>query len=138
MGLDQHDACPYCQARPDIICVKFRMSGVRMVSACPICGMASVDDCGPAKDPRRQSARDLTKALFSTLRMVLNMMETLNSRFRYVVVFVVAAVVVAAVLRHTIHVYGGISPGDICTHALIALWPAIALFLIFRARSRQG
>ena len=138
MSLDRCDACSYCQTRFDIIAVKFRMNGVRMVSTCPICGIASVDDCGLSKDRGRQRDTNLTRPLFSTLSMVLNMIETLNSQFKYIVAFVVAAVVVAAVLRHTIHVYGGISRGDICVAALIALGPAVAVFLFFQASSNRG
>ena len=37
------------------------------------------------------------------------MIETLNARFRHLLVFLIIAVFVAAVLRHVLHVYGWIS-----------------------------
>lgn len=58
------------------------------------------------------------------------MMEALNSRFKYVVAFLIAAVIIAALLRHAIHVYGGLSREEIRAGALIAI-PAVALLLIF-------
>jgi uncharacterized membrane protein required for colicin V production len=49
------------------------------------------------------------------------MFETLNARFRRVLVSLIAAVFVAAVLRHVLHVYGWIPREDIRIGALIAL-----------------
>ncbi len=62
-------------------------------------------------------------------------MESLNLRFRYVLAFLVGAVITAAVLRHAVHVYGGISREDIRAGALMAI-PAVALAIIF-SRGRQ-
>ena len=62
-------------------------------------------------------------------------MESLNLRFRYVLAFLVGAVITADVLRHAVHVYGGISREDIRAGALMAI-PAVALAIIF-SRGRQ-
>jgi hypothetical protein len=41
-------------------------------------------------------------------------------RLRYVVVIVVGTIVIAALLRHVLHVYGGLAREDIRVDALIA------------------
>jgi hypothetical protein len=63
-------------------------------------------------------------------------MDSLNLRFRYVLAFLIGAVITAAVLRHTVHTYGGISREDIRADALMAI-PAVALAIIFFRRRRQ-
>ena len=73
-------------------------------------------------------------ALFG-LSGVAGRMESLNLRFRYVLAFLVGAVITAAVLRHAVHVYGGISREDIRAGALMAI-PVVALAIIF-SRGRQ-
>jgi len=65
------------------------------------------------------------------------MMDTLNARFRHVVVFLIIAVFVAAVLRHVLHVYGWISREDIRTGALIALALAVLFYLAVPAITRR-
>jgi hypothetical protein len=57
-----------------------------------------------------------------------NLQEGLNARFRHVVAFAMAAVAIAALLRHTAHVYGGYSPADIRAYALMAV-PLVAVLL---------
>jgi hypothetical protein len=57
-----------------------------------------------------------------------NLQEALNARFRHVVAFAIAAVAIAALLRHTVHVYGGYSPADIRAYALMAV-PLVAILL---------
>jgi hypothetical protein len=63
------------------------------------------------------------------------MMDALNLRFRHVVAFIVGALILAAVLRHTIHIYGGFSREEIRAGALAAL-PAVVLAIIFLQRKR--
>jgi hypothetical protein len=58
----------------------------------------------------------------------LKMMQTLNARFRHVVVAAFAAAMIAALLRHTVHVYWGYSREEIRAAALLAV-PVVALFL---------
>jgi hypothetical protein len=57
-----------------------------------------------------------------------DLQEALNARFRHVVAFAIAAVAIAALLRHTAHVYGGYSPADIRAWALMAV-PLVAVLL---------
>jgi hypothetical protein len=57
-----------------------------------------------------------------------NLQEALNARFRHVVAFAGTAVVIAALLRHTAHVYGGYSPADIRVYALMSI-PLVAILL---------
>jgi hypothetical protein len=63
-------------------------------------------------------------------------MDSLDQRFRYVLAFLIGAVITAAGLRHAIHIYGGISREEIRTGALMAI-PAVALAVIFFRRKRQ-
>jgi hypothetical protein len=63
-------------------------------------------------------------------------MDWLNLRFRYVLGFLVTALIIAAVLRHVIHIYGGISREEIGTGALLTI-PVIALALVFFKGKRQ-
>ena len=65
------------------------------------------------------------------------MMETLNARFRHVVVFLIIAVFVAAVLRHGLHTYGSISREEIRTAALMALPFAVLIYLTLSAIKRR-
>ena len=56
-------------------------------------------------------------------------METLNARARHVVVTVVAALLIAAVLRHVLHVHVGFSREEIRAGALIGFFAALAAWL---------
>lgn len=91
--------CPHCRNQRQIVCAKFRFNCVAMVWVCPNCAMASAEEWGGSK--------------WNSLAM-----EAHKFRVRYVLLFIVAAVVTAAVLRHGIHVYGGIPPEDIRTAAV--------------------
>ena len=65
------------------------------------------------------------------------MMDTLNARFRHVVVFLIIAVFVAAVLRHVLHAYGSMSREEIRTVALMALPLAVFFYLTVTAIKRR-
>jgi hypothetical protein len=65
------------------------------------------------------------------------MIETLNARFRHLVVFLIIAVFVAAVLRHVLHVYGSISREEIRTGSLLALFFSVSLYLTLLAIKRR-
>jgi len=49
------------------------------------------------------------------------MLNALNSRFRAIVSMTLAAILVAAFLRHTLHVYGGISREAIRADAILLI-----------------
>ena len=61
-------------------------------------------------------------------------MDSLDLRTRRVVAFVIGAVIVAAILRHGFHVYGGYSRPEIAVGALIALPAVMLIFLLLRKR----
>jgi hypothetical protein len=65
------------------------------------------------------------------------MIETVNARFRHVVVFLIIAVFVAAVMRHVLHVYGSISREEIRTGSLLALFFAVLFYLTVSAIKRR-
>ena len=62
------------------------------------------------------------------------MMDALNSRFWNILWFVVAALTLAGLLRHVLHVYGGVAPADIRWFALVLLGPIVLLMLALTAR----
>jgi hypothetical protein len=65
------------------------------------------------------------------------MEEAINSRVKYTLAFLLGAVIVAAVLRHTVHVYGGFSREEIRTGALLALPAAMFVMVLVRRRRRH-
>ena len=65
------------------------------------------------------------------------MLDPREFRLRYLVLIVVATVLIAALLRHVLHVYGGLSREDIRVDALIAaLIVGVAAVLLRRAYRR--
>ena len=135
MSADQaDDRCPYCRSSFEIVFVKFKISGVVMIASCPNCAIASVEGCPESNilDEAKQLA-SITRSLWQGL---LSRMDSLNLRFRYVLAFLIAAVITAAALRHGVHVYGGISPEEIRNDAIMAI-PAVALAIIVFRRKRR-
>lgn len=61
-------------------------------------------------------------------------MDWLNRRFRYILAFLLAAVIVAALLRHGFHIYGGLTPDQIREDSLIAIPAVILLVVLLRWR----
>jgi hypothetical protein len=41
---DQADCCPHCRSPFEIVHVKFRFNGTALISTCPNCAFASVDE----------------------------------------------------------------------------------------------
>jgi hypothetical protein len=120
---DGQDHCPYCRQVFEIICVKFAAFGARTVSRCPNCALA------PTKPA--------TKPASSTFDRAIKMIQALNSRFKVVVFLTFAAVLVAGILRHTLHVYGGIAPADIRSDSLLLVSAIAIVTLVFRASRRR-
>jgi hypothetical protein len=58
-------------------------------------------------------------------------------RLRYLVGIVLAAILIAALLRHVLHVYGGLSREDIRTDALIAALVIVLTTIVLRRLSRR-
>jgi hypothetical protein len=65
------------------------------------------------------------------------MEQAINARVKYTLLFLIAALLVAAVLRHTVHVYGGISPEEIRSATLLALPAAFCVYHLVRRRHRR-
>jgi FPC/CPF motif-containing protein YcgG len=125
---DKADFCPHCRSPFEIVIVKFRLNGTGMVATCPNCAIARVDEW----------RADNLKNLAITTRGIwhgIARMDSFDRRFRYVVAFLIGALITAAVLRHVLHVYGGITREEIRWDALMAV-PAIALAIIIFRRMR--
>ena len=121
---DDQDHCPYCRQVLEIVCVKFAALGARTVSRCPNCALA----------PTKPVTKPASSSAFSR---VIEMIQALNSRFKIVMVLAFAAVLVAGILRHTLHVYGGIAPADIRSDSLLLVSAIAIVTLVFRASRRR-
>lgn len=121
---DGADFCPHCVVPFEIVFVKFRIRRVAMVVACPNCAVTFADE---------GTVAELWRPLKATARA----MNWLDTRFRYVVGSMFAAVLVAALLRHGFHIYGGLPPEKIREYALLALPAAVLLFGLLRAWRRR-
>ena len=132
---DQSDFCPHCQSEVEISFLEFALRITAKVLTCPSCGIVAAVRVPSAKSKGRSLVRSMPN-LVGTWRKS-TMIETLNARFRRVFVSLIAAVFVAAVLRHVLHVYGWITRDDIRTGALIALPFAISFYLAVSAIKRR-
>jgi hypothetical protein len=128
------DRCPHCEMTLQIICVRFQWNGTAIVSTCPNCAEVGTDK--RKSIGRLQTAKKVANPLRVFFRASA-MMDALNARFRNLLAFVVAALTVAALLRHVVHVYGGIAPADIRWFALVLLAPIVCVMLMLTAR-RSG
>jgi hypothetical protein len=72
-----------------------------------------------------------------SLREEQQRLDPLKFRFRYLIGIVLAAILIAAALRHTLHVYGGLSRQNIRADALIALLIVVAAVIALRRLSRR-
>jgi hypothetical protein len=106
-----------------------------MITVCPNCAIASAEECGSAGSKILVEAKQLADATRGVWQGVVSRMESLDLRVRYVLAFVIGAVITAAALRHGVHVYGGISPEEIRNGSLVAI-PAVALALIVLRKKR--
>jgi hypothetical protein len=130
------DCCPHCRSPFEIVFVKFRFGRTAMIVRCPNCAIASAEGWRAAESKTLDGAKKIARITRGFWPGVACRMDSLNLRFRYVLAFLIGAVITAAVLRHTVHTYGGISREDIRADALMAI-PAVALAIIFFRRRRQ-
>jgi hypothetical protein len=132
MSENQSDFCPHCQSRVDISFMEFGLRITAKVLTCPNCGIVAAGRAPSANSNGSNLVASIPNRVWTTWRGS-TMLETLNTRFRRVVVSLIAAVFVAAVLRHGLHVYGFIPREDIRTGALIALFVAVLFYLAISA-----
>ena len=92
-----------------------------MIARCPNCAIASAEEWRPAESKTLDGAKKIARITRGFWRGVAYRMDSLNPRFRYVLAFLIGAVITAAVLRHAVHIYGGISREDIRAGALMAV-----------------
>lgn len=102
-----------------------------MIACCPNCAMASAQGCH-AERPKESSPFE-----FARHGMPGTVQFQLSLRLRFVLAFLLTAVITAALLRHVIHVYGGMSREEIRLDALLALPAVAAAIIFFRRRRRQ-
>jgi hypothetical protein len=133
---DPADFCPHCQSPLEIVHVKFGFNGTAMIVACPNCAVASADEWHGAESKILDNAKKFAILTRGFWQRVAIRMNSLDQRFKYVVAFLIGAVITAAALRHAVHVYGGISREEIRAGALMAI-PAVALAIIFFRRKSQ-
>ena len=136
MSENQSD-CPHCQSCVDISFLELALRITAKVSTCPNCGIVAVVRVPSAKSKGSNLVASIPNLVGTMTWRKFPVIEILNSRFRRVLVSLIAAVFVAAVLRHGLHVYGWISREDIRTGALIALPFAVLFYVAVSAIRRR-
>ena len=66
------------------------------------------------------------------------MVDPRDFRLRYLVLLIGVAVLIAALLRHVLHIYGGFSREDIRADALIAALLVSAIAMLLRRRGGKS
>ena len=135
MSEDQSEFCPHCQSRVDISFLEMGLRITAKILTCPNCGIVAAVRAPSAKS-KVPNLVGGTPNLVGTTWRVSTMFETLNARFQRVLISLIAAVFVAAVLRHVLHVYGSMSREEIRTVALMALPMAVFFYLTVTAIKR--
>jgi anaerobic C4-dicarboxylate transporter len=126
---DRTDGCPHCGALLEIVCVKFGFIGTKMVSSCPNCAMAFAE--ASRAESHGASHQEGTPSQNSADSW--ECIKRVNVRAKYAVVLFVAAVITAGILRHIIHVYGGLPREEIrLVSILLAMLVIAALPILFR------
>ena len=133
---DQSEFCPHCQSRVDISFLEMGLRITAKILTCPNCGIVAAVRAPSAKSKVPNLVGGTPNRVGTTWR-VSTMFETLNARFRRVVVSLIAAVFVAGVLRHGLHVYGLMPREDIRVIALIALAFTVLFYLAISIRWRR-
>jgi hypothetical protein len=133
----QTGECPYCLTRFEIVCVRFRLKSAVTISHCPNCAVAPAADLVPAKSRSLDSVKKFASFARRWRAGACKMEQAINTRVKYTLLFLATALLVAAVLRHTVHVYGGFSREEIRAAALLALPAAFTAFHLVRKRYRR-
>ena len=135
MSEDQSEFCPHCQSRVDISFLEMGLRITAKILTCPNCGIVAAVRVPSAKSKSHSLVRSMPNLVWMWRKST--MIETLNARFRHLVVFLIIAVFVAAVMRHVLHVYGSISREEIRTGSLLALFFSVSLYLTLLAIKRR-
>ena len=136
MSEDQSEFCPHCQSRVDISFLEMGLRITAKILTCPNCGIVAAVRAPSAKSKVPNLVGGTPNRVGTTWR-VSTMLETLNARFRRVLISLIAAVFVAGVLRHGLHVYGLMPREDIRVIALIALAFTVLFYLAISIRWRR-
>lgn len=118
------DRCPYCRNAFEIVVVRFSTFSTGIVLSCPNCAIVSADPADSAKSIG-------TLSIIRGIRMI----ASVNTRFRNIVASVIVAVLAAALLRHGIHIYGGVPPEEIRLGAFLGM-PAVVLVLLILGKRK--
>jgi hypothetical protein len=122
---ENSERCPRCRQGLEIIAVKFAFRGARTVSRCLNCAVICVEP--------KQSNKTPSRYLGWTAKVI----KALNSEVKSIILVAFAAVLVAGVLRHTLHVYGGVSPEDIRSDSLLLVSAFAIVVVLFRIVRRS-
>jgi hypothetical protein len=128
------DVCLHCQAPLEIVVLKFGFRGTRMVASCSNCAMAFAEDCSDPRSSKASQAEQSAASREPGWSGMAEKLEQLRLRTTYVIGLLLAAVITAAALRHTIHMYGGIPPDQIRTAALLGVPATIFSIILFRRK----
>jgi len=131
VSASEADHCEHCRSPLEIVFVKFGFRGTSMVVCCPNCAMASAQGCHADKTKGSNFSDFVRHGMPGTMQFQLSL------RLRFILAFLLTAVITAALLRHVIHVYGGMSREEIRLDALLALPAVGAAIIFFRRRRRQ-
>src|SRR5215510_8277644 len=130
---DDVDCCPHCKIPLEIVTVRFRLRGINMIMTCPNCAVASAPGDGAEKT--KVAGRVAIPA--SGYEPVIASMRQVTLRARHVVGFVFAALFTAALLRHGLHMYGGLTREEIRWYTLIALFAVTLAAMLFLRNKRR-
>lgn len=98
--------------------------------------MAFAENCRDSSSNRPARPQQSAAGCTSEWPVVADKLEQLSLRARYVTGFLLLAVITAAALRHTIHMYGGIPPDQIRDAALMGV-PATLFSIVLLRRWRR-
>ena len=134
----QADECPYCRQGLEIVCVRFRLKSAVPVWHCPNCAVVSAADWVPAKSWSLDCAKKFALLVKGWWTGACRVEQAINSRVKYTLAFLIAAILVAGFLRHTAHVYAGFTREEIRDWTLLALFAAIVAFHVIRKRRSEN
>jgi len=132
---DHADRCPYCRIPLEIVVIKFRLrGGSEFVISCPNCANASTQ----GNDTGKPNGLGRFALVAKGSEPVVASVDQLTLRAWHFVGFVFAALFTAALLRHGLHMYGGLPREEIRWYTIALLVIALPAILLLRKRWRNG